>query len=288
MIRPVDLHPGVQSFAVRTPTLPPATHTNSYALGERDILLVEPSTPFEDEQRAFVDWAEGLRSIGRNPIALFLTHHHADHAAGASTLARALELPIWAHAATAARLSELRVDRILADGETIHLDGQRPQQWSVLHTPGHAPGHLCLFEASLRYLVAGDMVATEGTILVETTDGDMQLYLEQLERLRALDSVRALPAHGIPIETPDALFERYLRHRRMREARILRVVEEFGEEGGSLEALTPRAYDDVPEAALGLARLSVEAHLVKLVREGRVRSDGERVRAAGGEARPLS
>ena len=37
-------------FGARTPTLPPATHTNSYALGARDVLLIEPSTPYESEQ----------------------------------------------------------------------------------------------------------------------------------------------------------------------------------------------------------------------------------------------
>ena len=47
--RPQDVAPGVAWFAARTPTLPPATHTNSYAIGTRQLLLVEPATPYEDE-----------------------------------------------------------------------------------------------------------------------------------------------------------------------------------------------------------------------------------------------
>src|SRR4028119_2312116 len=60
--------------------------------------------------------------------------------------------------------------RPLFDGETLALDGPEPQAWQVLHTPGHAPGHVCLYEPALGALVAGDMAAGAGTIL--TTPGD--------------------------------------------------------------------------------------------------------------------
>ena len=50
MSKPQTIAAGVESFAARTPTLPPATHTQSYALGEREVILVEPATPFEDER----------------------------------------------------------------------------------------------------------------------------------------------------------------------------------------------------------------------------------------------
>ena len=81
--RPRSVADGVALFPARTPTLPPATHTNSYALGTRDVLLVEPATPFEDERRAWLDWARGLASQGRHLVAIFATHHHIDHISGA-------------------------------------------------------------------------------------------------------------------------------------------------------------------------------------------------------------
>ena len=72
-MRPRTVLRDVELFAARTPTLPPATHTNSYALGGRDVLLVEPATPYEDELVAWLGWARGLVSAGRRPLALFVT-----------------------------------------------------------------------------------------------------------------------------------------------------------------------------------------------------------------------
>lgn len=279
MLRPIDISPGVSAFAARTPTLPPATHTNSYALGEREVLLVEPATPYDDERREWLAWAEGLRSSGRRLVAIVLTHHHIDHVGGAEFLARELALPLWAHDITAARLPELHIARRLEDGEALTLDGPSPQQWTVLHTPGHAPGHVCLHERALGAVVVGDMVATEGTILVETHDGDMRLYLEQLERLKALRSRSALPAHGAPIDDPAALFTHYVRHRLKREQKVLAALRAQGPEGATPSELVRTAYDDTPPSIWGIAQMSLEAHLVKLAGDGLASSDGQRYRA---------
>jgi glyoxylase-like metal-dependent hydrolase (beta-lactamase superfamily II) len=100
-MRPRELSRSIGMFAARTPTLPPATHTNSYALGGRDVLLVEPATPYPAEQRAWIAWARGLSSQGRKPVAIVATHHHADHVGGIDVIGRELGLPIWAHAETA-------------------------------------------------------------------------------------------------------------------------------------------------------------------------------------------
>ena len=273
---------GVDLFSARTPTLLPATHTNSYALGEREVVLVEPATPYDDERRAWLAWARAFPSQGRKLVAIALTHHHQDHVGGAEFFAQELGLPLWAHEATAARLPHLAIARRLEDGEPIILDGESPQRWTALHTPGHAPGHLCFHEARQRIVVVGDMVASVGTILIEPHDGDMIAYLEQLERLAQLDAVMALPAHGDPIDeagkvgqAPLDLFRFYIGHRLAREARVVLALRGAGEGGATLEALVKVAYADTPPAIWPLARLSLEAHLIKLEREGRARRAGE-------------
>lgn len=276
MPRPNPIAPGIEGFAARTPTLPPATHTNSYALGTREVLLVEPATPYEDEQRAWLDWARSLASQGRRLCAVFVTHHHVDHVGGAAALSKELGAPLWGHALTAERLPKLHFDRLLEEGEAITLDGPEPQRWNVLHTPGHAPGHLCLLEQRSGHLVVGDMVASEGTILIEPNDGDMAVYLTQLERLAALEARRALPAHGAPIEEPTALFRFYVAHRLEREGKVLDALRTTAAGGATPADLVPAAYSDTPKRAWPLAVLSLTAHLGKLVHDGSARFDGKR------------
>jgi len=275
-LRPRELAPGVSLFAAKTPTLPPATHTNSYALGARDVLLVEPATPYEDEQRAWTEWARALPSQGRTPVALFATHYHDDHIGGATALSRELGLPIWTHDETAKRIGRDKVSRTLTDGETLVLDGPKAQAWKVLETPGHAWGHLSLWNERDRTLVVGDMVASVGTIVIIPGDGDMRIYLDQLRRLRSLDAKLALPAHGEPIDTPNSLFDHYVAHRLAREAKVLAAVAEAGLEGAKDVDLVPVAYADTPVAAWPFALFSLRAHLDKLIADGRVALREER------------
>ncbi len=290
MKRPRTVAPDVDMFPAKTPTLPPATHTNSYALGGRDVLLVEPATPHEDERVAWIAWARGLASQGRRVVAIVATHHHPDHIGGAAFLSRELGLPLWAHARTIGRLSEpgapagaegASFARELIDGEMLDLDGPTPRRWRVLHTPGHAPGHVCLFEEATGVVIAGDMVASEGTILIEPRDGDMATYLLQLERLATLGAMVALPAHGEPIDAPTKLFRHYIAHRLGREAKVVSALD-AAPTGSTIDALVPVVYADTPLFLWPIAKMSLEAHLLKLERDGRAAR-----RSTGTEPAPL-
>jgi glyoxylase-like metal-dependent hydrolase (beta-lactamase superfamily II) len=274
MLRPRNVTRGVELFPARTPTLPPATHTNSYALGDREVLLIEPATPYDDERRAWIAWANGLRSQGRTLVAIAITHHHSDHVGGASFLARELGVPLWAHEATARRIPDIPIDRAIEPDAEIALDGPVPSRWRALLTPGHAPGHICFWNEDTGALIAGDMVASVGTILIEPNDGDMIDYLEQLARLADLNAIVALPAHGDPIDAPSELFHRYIAHRRMREAKVALALARLGDSPAALDALVPEVYSDTSPMLWPIARMSLEAHLLKLEREGRaVRRD---------------
>jgi len=265
--RPRSVADGVALFPARTPTLPPATHTNSYALGTRDVLLVEPATPFEDERRAWLDWARGLASQGRHLVAIFATHHHIDHISGARFLAAELDLPLWMHGANLDWIDDIPVTRQLTDDELIELDGPQPMAWRCLHTPGHAPGHLCLYESHTGTAIVGDMVASVGTILIDPSDGDLSEYLRQLARLERLGAEVALPAHGDPITDPGSHFRHYIQHRLMREEKVVSALNQ-ATEPASVTSLLPGAYSDTPRELWPLAARSLESHLVKLENDG--------------------
>lgn len=272
--------PGIEALPLRTPTLPPATHTQAYLIGRGELVLVEPASPYEDEIARAVAWVQGRLARGQRLRAILATHHHPDHIGGATALAERLGAPLWAHAATAERLAgRVAFARHLEDGELLVLDGDPPLRLRAVHTPGHAPGHLCFLDEASRALLAGDMVASEGTILVETTDGDMAQYLDSLARLDALAPSVLLPAHGGPITDAHAKLSGYVAHRLAREAKVLAALRARGP--CTVEALVPEAYADAPQSVWPLAALSAEAHLVKLAQEGHA----ERVEA-GWRARP--
>lgn len=238
---PIPVLPGLSYYPLPTATLPPAAHTLMFVLGEHGRLLVDPgSEPLPD-----VDEVQ----------AVVLTHHHPDHVGGVGA-ARRRGWPIWAHPATARALG-LSPDRALADGDLL------PHGWQALHTPGHAPGHLALWHAERQVLLCGDLASGLSSILIHPPEGNMADYLASLRRCIALEARLTLPSHGGPFGPGSQLLGRTLQHRLAREAKIERALD------GTLEELLGRAYDDVTPDALPLARLSLQAHLEKLVAEGR-------------------
>ncbi|HEY8380180.1 MAG TPA: MBL fold metallo-hydrolase [Nannocystis sp.] len=262
------LAPGVQRAPLRTPTLPPADATNTLIVGTRRLAVIEPATPHADEQAALDALLAERAADGAEVVAVLVTHHHRDHTGYAFALARRLGVPIYAHALTAARL-DFPVDITLADGDRLELgDGYALR---AIFTPGHAPGHLVFLEERTGIAHAGDLVAGIGTILIDPDDGgDMSAYLDSLARLAEVAPTALVPAHGPVIDAPQECLARYITHRRQREARILAAVHAGATR---VPELLASAYADTPREIWGLAARSLEAHLVKLAAEGRVRRE---------------
>ena len=214
--------PGLTRLALRTPTLPPATTTNTLVVVGRDVVVIEPATPFADEQARLDRTLDELEAAGHRLVAILLTHHHPDHIGYAQGLRAARGAPIMAHAATAARVA-FAIDRHLDDGDRI--DAGDGVVLRAVFTPGHAPGHLVYLEERSGVAHVGDMIAGEGTILIDPYDGgDMAQYLESLRRLDSLGAVALVPAHGPVLRDPTAAVAQYLRHRLGREARVLAAL----------------------------------------------------------------
>ncbi|MBW2462678.1 MAG: MBL fold metallo-hydrolase [Deltaproteobacteria bacterium] len=271
---------------LRSPTLPPATHTNCFLVGDSEAVLVEPASPYPEEIDRVVELVEARRAAGGEVVAILATHHHIDHIGGAVALKERLGLPLFGHALTAERLRGLvPFDRLLEHGERIALGAPGEMVLEAVHTPGHAPGHLCFVDTRSGAMIAGDMVAGVGTILIEPTDGDMAVYLESLRAIADREPSMLLPAHGGPIHAVAAKVEQYVSHRLMREHKVFEALRSLGERGAeddwcSPGELVPVAYDDAPPAVHPIAALATEAHLIKLEGDGRVTSAGGRWRVA--------
>jgi endoribonuclease LACTB2 len=263
----LDGAPWIRIFPVRTPTLPPATHTNVYLIGERALTIFDPASPYPDEQAALDRALDELAADGHPVEELVLTHHHVDHVSGAAHLVERLAVGVAAHRETAARVAgRVRVTRYLDDGGRLDC---APNGLTIMLTPGHAPGHLCFLDEKSRAIVAGDMIASVGTIIIEPDDGgDMSEYLDSLARLRRLGARTLLPAHGPPITDADARLDFYVAHRLERERRVEAALSPAPR---TVEELVPAAYPDVAPAIYPLAARSLYAHLIKLEREGRAR-----------------
>ncbi len=188
---------------------------------------------------------------------------------GLESLRRRLGCPVLCHAITAGRLSQrgIVVDGTLDDGERRVLGADPPFALRVLHTPGHARGHLCFLEENRRVLIAGDMVAGFGTIVIDPPEGDMTDYLDSLERLAGLEPRFLFPAHGPALVGAVEKLRQYSRHRQWRESRVLAAWDSGLRQPA---VMLDRVYPDLAAAARPLAERQIVAHMERLESLGRL------------------
>jgi glyoxylase-like metal-dependent hydrolase (beta-lactamase superfamily II) len=181
---------------------------------------------------------------------VLITHGHVDHAAGAPALARR-----WPGVVVRGG----GVGNPLEDGENFRAGGT---SLLAVHTPGHAPDHYCFLDESTRDVYCGDLARIGGTVVIPASrGGSLREYLASLERIRALQPRRLLPAHGPVVTDPQGLIGEYLAHRAARERQI---VDALKDGCTRVEDLVARIYPELSPSLRGAAEETVRAHLVKL------------------------
>jgi ribonuclease/clavin/mitogillin len=281
-VRRIEFRPNYICFPVRTPTKPPATHTNCYLIyTSRELLIIDPGSPYEDEQQALAASVDALLGEGRKLREIILTHVHPDHVGGVNALrahlgeavnAPPVAAPVASHRLTAEPLSEvIKIDRFIEDDEVIKLSGEPEISLRAMHTPGHARGHLCFYEERTGTLISGDNILGLGSVLIDPPEGNMRDYLHSLTRMRALANLSIIfGGHGPAIANPYAKIDEYISHRLDREQKILQAVR--------AGATTPKdivssVYTDVSPKAHAMAERAVLAHLEKLIEDGPVQEN---------------
>ena len=268
--RRIEFQAGFLLCALRTPTLPPATHTNAWIVPvEGGVAVVDPGAPVEADQAPLFALLDALAAEGRPLREVWITHAHADHVGAAAAVASRHGVPVRAHALARGRVPGAQVVPF-REGD---LAGGR---FLVLETPGHAREHLAFLDEPTGALLCGDLVSTLSTIVIDPPEGDMAEYERQLARVRSLAPRTLFPAHGPPAPDAPAHLAGYLAHRREREALVVAALAA----GGTLEEITARAYAEVPAPMHPVAARSCLAVLQKLVLLGRAEArDGRFVPA---------
>ena len=265
---------GIVLHPMKTRPLPPATHTNAYLIGEREMALIDPGSGEPAALEKLFALIDSLGAEGRRLAIVLASHHHPDHVGGVDGVRERYRVPVGAHRQTAV---QMRVDRVLDDGERIALE-PGAGEWSLraIHTPGHARGHLCFIHPRTGSLFCGDHIpGGAGTVIIDPPEGNMAAYVRSLERLRDEPIETLFPGHGSPQGAARRRIEWLISHRRKREALVLAAL---GEAPEALDALVARAYRDTPTELWGYAERSLLAHLEKLEAEGRAARAGERWR----------
>ncbi len=235
--------------------------TNTYLLGAKDIAVLDPGPDHGGHLQAIM--AATAQGVIR---WVLVTHTHRDHSPLAAVLAKR----------TGARLIGLsapgdgRQDESFKPDHTPR-DGERLQMGEIaltaIHTPGHASNCLCYLLENQRLLLTGDHVLEGVSPVILPPDGDMSAYMDSLAKLDAYDFERIGPGHGRVMDRGKRVVEALYRHRLAREAKVLEKLAQGKE---TLDQLTPAVYDDVPPERHSWAKLTLEAHLIKLGRDGRV------------------
>jgi len=234
---------------------------NTWLLSGREPALIDAAT---GGGRHLARLREAL---GAAPLAqVLVTHGHPDHASGAPAIAAA-----WPGAAFS-KLPDPGDDRYpvawrpLADGDVVPAGGVALR---VLHTPGHAPDHVCLLDEAADTLYCGDLLVSGGSVVIPASaGGNLGDYLASLARIRALRPARVLPGHGPEIRDVVGLIDRYVAHRSRRDEQILGAL---AAGPATREMVVAKVYVGLEEGLVRAAGESVLAHLVKLEAEGRVR-----------------
>ena len=136
---------------------------------------------------------------------IILTHCHYDHSGGASGVARATGAKIAVHKndasllgnpeASASRLFGKKAPIIVPD---ILLGGdEKFGDLEIIHTPGHTPGGICLYDPISKILFSGDTVFQDGSFgRTDLYGGDSSQLIGSIKKLTLLDVKIMYPGHG--------------------------------------------------------------------------------------------
>ncbi len=246
--------PLVRRIVARNPGGFTGPGTGTYVIGHGRVAVIDPGPALTSHVDALL---HALRSETIEQI--LITHTHPDHWPAAAAIQRTSGAPTYG----------FHMDRTMRDGDVLEGDGWRI---TAVHTPGHTSDHLSFALEEERVLFSGDHVMGWSTSVIIPPDGDMGDYMRSLEKLLRRDDAIYLPTHGPAITDPKPYVQSFIEHRKERTAAILRQLRKGVT---TIPEIVDAVYVGLSSGLRGAAGLSVTAHLIELVGEGKVACDDD-------------
>jgi len=251
------------------------TGTGTYIVGKGEgVAVIDPGPDQPEHLQAILD-----ALVGETVTHILITHHHMDHSPLARPLAAATGAVIYGCAVKQQVVDDSGVrmeagfdsftpDVSVCGGSVINGHG-----WTMeaIPTPGHTSNHICYALKEENGCFTGDHIMGWSTTVVTPPDGDMGDYLASLDVIQSRGFATLWPTHGPPITDPSPFIDAYRAHRMDRERQIL---EQLGAGETHIKEMVPKMYVGTDQRLYPAAARSVLAHVIQLVRAGRVVTDG--------------
>jgi glyoxylase-like metal-dependent hydrolase (beta-lactamase superfamily II) len=252
------------------------TGTGTYIIGKGEVAVIDPGPDQPEHLQAILDAVAGEKITH-----ILITHHHMDHSPLARPLAEKTGAVIYGCAVGArAEESVIKTEAgadlgfvpdisVCGGGTTIAGPGWT---FETIATPGHTSNHICFALKEENACFTGDHIMGWSTTVVTPPDGNMGDYLASLDVIEERNFDILWPTHGPPITDVRPFIDAYREHRLERERQILGQLA-AGET--KIVEMVPKMYADVDTRLYPAASRSVFAHVIELVKSGRVKTDGE-------------
>lgn len=237
-----------------------------YLLGSENLLLID--TGYREPE--ILQKIHHILSHSSAELkTLILTHGHIDHAGACKEIKENFHPQIIAHRSEKEILKRRNLDSLIDQW----IDGGSQIQTElgeieIINTPGHSPGHICLYLKKEEILFTGDLIVGDGTSFVGPPDGNMIDYMNSLRVIANLKVRLMLPGHGPVIKKPEKYLKELIEHRELREYQILKML---SENPMTASELARKIYTGLIHPGLRqAAEITVLGHLSKLEKENKV------------------
>ena len=172
--------------------------SNIYLLGKTDLTLIDAGN---DSQPSTIITDLHKYHLALNDIKqIIITHAHFDHIGGLQELLRHISPKIYIHEKEQSKLAPILDNKQVTTIHDRDVLSTEIGSLQTLHTPGHSPGAICLYDQTRRVLYSGDTVFPNGFFgRCDLNGGDTKALVQSLHDLSTLDADILLPGHDYPV-----------------------------------------------------------------------------------------